>query len=348
MRHSVTLCTRARDEYWHTYTTKQQQENKPIVRQKPLVAASCGCYGATLHDGSEYTGSYAKAMQGNTSIMKQYHLQKTLELMNMMKQQSKAEEQQQYQAPDVIIYETIPALLEVQSIVEALVELRQLFLKQQQEANSSLKLPSIIISLCCKTGTTVSSGDSIVDCVTVILDAIKNALQSSSSLPLLVQAIGVNCTKPHVAEQVVQNVYKPMIDKFNNSTLNNQQSLLRICCYPNSGEDWSVDKLWQNSKDDIVNDEADDDGDGETNAGDNNSGDHEKLEASLSTASTSGGNHHYHGTVKPKSKFARFVHERYMQNGHATIVGGCCRIGVNHIHALREYLEEATQSPSSS
>ena len=46
---SVELAKQARDEYLDAH---------PSVNIMPLVAASVGPYGAALHDGSEYTGSY--------------------------------------------------------------------------------------------------------------------------------------------------------------------------------------------------------------------------------------------------------------------------------------------------
>ena len=51
LRLSVKLAQQARDEFW------QHQEHRH-TRLKPLIAASVGCYGAALHDGSEYRGDY--------------------------------------------------------------------------------------------------------------------------------------------------------------------------------------------------------------------------------------------------------------------------------------------------
>ncbi len=51
LRLTVTLAVEARDEFW------SDPENQ-LGRQKPLVAASIGPYGAALADGSEYSGHY--------------------------------------------------------------------------------------------------------------------------------------------------------------------------------------------------------------------------------------------------------------------------------------------------
>lgn len=48
---SVTLAVEARDSFW-------EDAANHLGRQKPLVAASVGPYGAYLADGSEYTGNY--------------------------------------------------------------------------------------------------------------------------------------------------------------------------------------------------------------------------------------------------------------------------------------------------
>lgn len=53
LRLSVTLARETRDAFW-----RGQQD-----RLKPLVAASVGCYGAFLHDGSEYRGDYGLSVQ---------------------------------------------------------------------------------------------------------------------------------------------------------------------------------------------------------------------------------------------------------------------------------------------
>src|SRR5262245_10591377 len=51
MRLSVQLAQAARDEFWNDPARRHG-------RERPLVVASIGCYGAALHDGSEYRGDY--------------------------------------------------------------------------------------------------------------------------------------------------------------------------------------------------------------------------------------------------------------------------------------------------
>jgi homocysteine S-methyltransferase len=54
LRLSVRLAREARDEFWGP--------GRPD-RLRPLVAASVGCYGACLHDGSEYRGDYGLSLR---------------------------------------------------------------------------------------------------------------------------------------------------------------------------------------------------------------------------------------------------------------------------------------------
>ena len=52
MRLTVELAVQARDDWWRDNGHHQR-------RQRPLVAASIGCYGACMGGGQEYTGDYS-------------------------------------------------------------------------------------------------------------------------------------------------------------------------------------------------------------------------------------------------------------------------------------------------
>jgi hypothetical protein len=62
MKKAVQLAHAAREKAWSDILST----GNPSNRLKPLVAASIGCYGAALADGSEYTGNYGK--EGGLSI----------------------------------------------------------------------------------------------------------------------------------------------------------------------------------------------------------------------------------------------------------------------------------------
>jgi len=76
------------------------------ARSRPLVAASVGCYGASLADGSEYRGDYTVTLEE----LKDFHRTRFRML---------AEEQ-----PDVFACETVPCLVEVEALLQLLLQVR--------------------------------------------------------------------------------------------------------------------------------------------------------------------------------------------------------------------------------
>lgn len=128
LRLSVTLAQQARDEFWlpsasgrgvggegaklvapdrqdakHPHPRPLSQGERG-VRIKPLVAASIGCYGAYLHDGSEYRGDYGLTVQQ----LIDWHRPR-LEIL--------AES-----GADLIACETVPCLAEAEALVRLLGE----------------------------------------------------------------------------------------------------------------------------------------------------------------------------------------------------------------------------------
>jgi homocysteine S-methyltransferase len=90
---SVALAMRAREEFLAA---------NPDVAVIPLVAASVGPYGATLHDGSEYTGKYDLDEAG----LRDFHRDRL-----MLLDRSGA---------DVLACETIPSLVEAKALARLL------------------------------------------------------------------------------------------------------------------------------------------------------------------------------------------------------------------------------------
>jgi homocysteine S-methyltransferase len=97
MQLSVELAQQARDEYL---------ADNPNSRRVPLIAASIGPYGAALHDGSEYTGSY----DVGADTLRAFHADR-LKLFD----ESDA---------DMLAFETIPSLIESQVLAELLAACR--------------------------------------------------------------------------------------------------------------------------------------------------------------------------------------------------------------------------------
>lgn len=94
---SVTLAKETRDRFW------ENPKNR-INRQRPLVAASVGPYGAYLADGSEYRGDYGL----NEEALVQFHRKRLNTLISA--------------GPDLLACETIPCLAEAKAMVRLLEE----------------------------------------------------------------------------------------------------------------------------------------------------------------------------------------------------------------------------------
>lgn len=75
------------------------------VRQKPLVAASIGCYGAALADGSEYRGDYG--VEVGVASLREWHRER----LDVLKGAH---------GTDLLLFETIPCLTEVEAILSLL------------------------------------------------------------------------------------------------------------------------------------------------------------------------------------------------------------------------------------
>ena len=147
---------------------------------------------------------------------------------------------------DVIALETVPSFAEAQVLAELLAE---------------CSLPSWV-SFSCRDGLCISDGTPIEDAAALF-----------ASHPR-VAAVGINCTPPQYAVELVQRVVETLTDKI-------------VMAYPNSGELY----------------------DAETGT--------------------------WSGTVTAKDCAAAAV--KWVEAG-ARIVGGCCRMGPEHIRAIRDAL----------
>lgn len=100
LRRSVQLAQEARDEFWASPGNREE-------RQRPLVAASVGPYGAYLADGSEYTGAYELDEEG----LLRFHRRRWQILVDC--------------EPDLLACETIPSAPEARALVRLLRETPQ-------------------------------------------------------------------------------------------------------------------------------------------------------------------------------------------------------------------------------
>lgn len=126
LQRSVALARSARDAFRGRY---------PGSSRTPLVAASVGAYGATLHDGSEYRGDYGLDQQA----LANFHRPRLDALLGA--------------APDLLACETIPSLLEARAIASVLHE--------HPSARAW-------VTFTCRDGAHTSAGDAIAECARVL------------------------------------------------------------------------------------------------------------------------------------------------------------------------------------
>lgn len=139
LRRSVELAREARHTFLEKcYNSSDEPKDRTNYRKHPiLIAASIGCYGAYLADGSEYSGDYGK--EGNLEFLKKFHRRRLQVLAEA--------------GPDVIVFETIPNKIETQAYVELL-----------EECN--LHIPAWF-AFTSKDGANVVSGDSLMECASI-------------------------------------------------------------------------------------------------------------------------------------------------------------------------------------
>jgi homocysteine S-methyltransferase len=128
MRRSVALACEARDLFWSDPAAR-------AGRAYPLVAASVGPYGATLHDGSEYRGNYGLGVDELIA----FHRPRLAVLAEA--------------GADLLACETLPCLDEALALGRLLPEFSQV---------------SAWISFSCRDGVHVSQGETFFDCVAAL------------------------------------------------------------------------------------------------------------------------------------------------------------------------------------
>jgi homocysteine S-methyltransferase len=122
----VALVARARDRFW-------SQPGNREGRTFPLVAASVGCHGASLHDGSEYRGDYGLSL---TELM-DFHRPRLRVLADS--------------GADLLAFETVPSKLEAEALAALLEELPE--------------APPSWISFSCRNDTDTCHGERLAECL---------------------------------------------------------------------------------------------------------------------------------------------------------------------------------------
>lgn len=150
------------------YQRECELNENPVVNPEPLIAGSCGPYGAALHNGSEYTGSYGKDVSKESLI--EWHRSRIQTLLNS--------------GVDLLALETIPCSVEA----DALMDLLREFPGAKCWISFSCNGPN----------RTLVDGSSFVD----------TALGCYRKRPGQIVAVGVNCLAPQYVAPLLENINK--------------------------------------------------------------------------------------------------------------------------------------------
>ncbi|XP_045472849.1 homocysteine S-methyltransferase 1-like [Harmonia axyridis] len=137
--------------------------------KKPLIVGSVGPYGASLHDGSEYSGSYAATTPVET--MKKWHLPRIKALLEG--------------GVDLLGMETIPCKLEAEMLVKLL---KTDFPQTKAWLTFSVR----------PDGKSIAYGDNFQQTVRSCYDLNRNQLV----------AVGLNCVAPRLVEKFISGINK--------------------------------------------------------------------------------------------------------------------------------------------
>lgn len=148
---------------------KEIQDGLKVKNRKPLIAGSCGPYGACLHDGSEYTGSYC--INVSREFLIDWHRPRIRALLE--------------KGVDLLAIETIPCVREAEAIVD--------LLKEFPDIQAWLSFS------CRDDGKSLADGNNFRE---VAVRCYKNAL------PGQILAIGVNCIAPQCVTPLLQDINK--------------------------------------------------------------------------------------------------------------------------------------------
>lgn len=145
---------------------------QPECHRDLFIAASIGCYGSALADGSEYRGNYGLMEEE----LKHFHKRKLQILIE--------------EAPDVLAFETIPEVVECSAIISLLKELH------------CSTIP-VWISLACRDAHHLNSGSTVRDALDVI--------HTSDPDAAIVKGVGVNCCSYDIVIELARTLTRHMI-----------------------------------------------------------------------------------------------------------------------------------------
>ncbi|XP_024945830.1 homocysteine S-methyltransferase 1-like [Cephus cinctus] len=142
--------------------------NANVVNPKPQIVGSCGPYGASLHDASEYTGSYAKDV--TAEFLAHWHKPRIEALVKG--------------GVDLLALETIPCKLEAEALID--------LLKRDFPSTKAW------LSFSCRAdGKSLADGSNFQE---VALGCYKKALVNQ------LIAVGVNCLAPRAITPLIKGI----------------------------------------------------------------------------------------------------------------------------------------------
>jgi homocysteine S-methyltransferase len=147
-------------------------------KRPTFVVASCGCYGAALADGSEYTGKYKNIdRQG----LIDFHCRKAQVLLD--------------QHPDGLAVETVPSIEECHAICDML------------SSSSVIVSPSVAcwVSLACQNGHLLNDGTPLSEALQLFREKDPKAEQ--------IHAIGINCCDTLHISSLLETLTRDMATK---------------------------------------------------------------------------------------------------------------------------------------
>lgn len=161
MRKSVQLTKQAKNQYIESV----EHHNGIIEPGLPLVLGSVGPYGAMLHDGSEYDGSYTDKV--SKEDVQKWHRVRIDALLA--------------EGVDGLAVETIPCQMEAEAVTELLLK----------------EYPAVKfwVSFQCKDDLHLAHGENFANAAKSVWDMVKKADASDR-----IFGIGVNCVNPKVSD----------------------------------------------------------------------------------------------------------------------------------------------------
>ena len=228
MRLTAQAAVHARDQWWLVHSHHQ-------LRERPLVAASIGSFGALMAGGEEYTGDY-----GDVDLKEVEEVQR--ERIRLLAD---------VQGVDLLLLETLPNMQELQTLLTG-------------SLPDVCPSQPVVVSLSSADGHSMRDGTPLSVAFAFILDhAATTSSFSSPSFPSStprsppsspvypsIIGVGVNCCSPDHAESAMGIARRCVIARWNELTeaaspSSSPPSLPLLWLYPNSGEEWDpVGKGW--------------------------------------------------------------------------------------------------------